>query len=44
MDNADVYMHSRRIKPNDTFYYNLSTNKMRYWRTRTITIITMQLT
>jgi hypothetical protein len=33
MDNADVYMHSRRIKPNDTFYYNLSTNKMRYWRT-----------
>jgi hypothetical protein len=33
MDGADVYMHSRRIKPNDTFYYNLSTNKMRYWRT-----------
>ena len=33
MDGADVYMHSRRIKPNDTFYYNLSANKMRYWRT-----------
>jgi hypothetical protein len=33
MDNADVYMRSRKIKPNDTFNYNLSANKMRYWRT-----------
>jgi len=33
MDYTDVYMRSRGIRPNDTFNYNLSTNKMRYWRT-----------
>lgn len=33
MDGATVTMRSRRWKPQDTFIYNLSTNKMRYWRT-----------
>ena len=33
MDGADVYMNSRRLIPTDTFHYNLSANKMRYWRT-----------
>ena len=33
MDGATVTMRSRRWKPQDNFQYNLSTNKMRYWRT-----------
>jgi hypothetical protein len=33
MDGATVKMTSRRWKPMDTFYYNLSANRMGYWRT-----------
>ena len=33
MDGATVTMRSRRWKPQDNFSYNLSANKMMYWRT-----------
>ena len=33
MDGAAVTMRSRRWKPQDTFLYNLSANRMGYWRT-----------
>jgi hypothetical protein len=33
MDGAAVTMRSRRLNPQDTFPYNLSANKMMYWRT-----------
>ena len=33
MDGATVTMRSRRWKPQDNFNYNLSANKMMYWRT-----------
>jgi hypothetical protein len=33
MDGATITMRSRRWKPQDNFNYNLSANKMMYWRT-----------